>query len=168
MEEALTNLSEYDVLVVPGGPATAVHAQADANTAFSEIIVKFSRLSSSPGRKEKVLMSICSGSLFLGETGVLRGHMATTHWAVIDDLRYTCTTAALKMGGKSTEVVRARWVDAGCNEQGIRIITAGGVSCGLDASFHLINLKAGKTVAEDAAKNMDYRWRAEEGIVVEL
>ncbi len=43
-----------------------------------------------------------------------------------------------------------------------RLITAGGVSCGLDATFHLLDLTVGVELANEAATRLDYARRGEE------
>ena len=60
--------------------------------------------------------------------------------------------------------MRARWVDSGKDEgEGLcRLITAGGVSCGIDATFYLLDLTVGIELAEKVAKRIDYQRRGEE------
>jgi transcriptional regulator GlxA family with amidase domain len=60
--------------------------------------------------------------------------------------------------------VRARWVDSGKNASlGLsRLITAGGVSCGIDATFYLLDLTVGPELAATAAKVLDYQRRGDE------
>jgi transcriptional regulator GlxA family with amidase domain len=43
-----------------------------------------------------------------------------------------------------------------------RLITAGGVSCGIDATFYLLDLTVGPELAEKAANRIDYQRRSEE------
>ena len=43
-----------------------------------------------------------------------------------------------------------------------RLITAGGVSCGLDATFHFLDLTVGAEVANKAAEVLDYARRSSE------
>jgi transcriptional regulator GlxA family with amidase domain len=60
--------------------------------------------------------------------------------------------------------VRARWVDSGKDEsEGLsRLITAGGVACGIDATFYLLDLTVGVELADKAAGRIDYQRRGEE------
>lgn len=60
--------------------------------------------------------------------------------------------------------MRARWVDSGedASRELPRLITAGGVSCGVDATFYLLDLTVGSELAEKVAERMDYRRREEE------
>lgn len=71
-----------------------------------------------------------------------------------------------KTQSAKTDVVRARWVDSGADAtaaEGLpRLVTAGGVACGLDATFYLLDLTVGAELAEKAAKALDYQRRERE------
>jgi transcriptional regulator GlxA family with amidase domain len=70
------------------------------------------------------MTSVCTGSLVLADAGLLDGRPATTHWASLELL------ASL---GREIDVRAAeRYVDDG------DVITAAGVSAGIDAALHLI------------------------------
>ena len=85
--------------------------------------------------------SVCTGSLILGAAGILKGLQATTHWYARDSLE--------KLGAQylSERVVR----------QG-KIITAAGVSSGIDMALHLAQEVSGPEMAED--HSIDYRIRS--------
>lgn len=70
----------------------------------------------------------------------------------------------LEVSSEETKVVRARWVDSERDEEKRlqRVITAGGVSCGLDATFHLLDLTVGSGLAQTVAKTLDYQRRGDE------
>lgn len=72
--------------------------------------------------------SVCSGSLVLGAAGLLRGLKATTHWMVIDYLA--------EFGAEPTS---ERVVQQG------KVITAAGVSAGIDMALHLVREIAGES-----------------------
>lgn len=57
------------------------------------------------------------------------------------------------------QVIQARYVDAGSNEYGTRIISSGGVSCGLDASLYVVEIYDGIETAYGVADILDYKWR---------
>lgn len=73
--------------------------------------------------------SVCSGSLLLGEAGLLDGLRATSHWAVVDHLATYGATP-----------VRERVVDEG------RIVTAAGVSAGIDMALTLLDKETAHAV----------------------
>lgn len=83
--------------------------------------------------------SVCTGSLLLGAAGLLRGLEATTHWAAMDDLR------ALGARPTSRRVV----------EQG-KIVTAAGVSAGIDMALTLAARIAGEEVAQAIQLGIEY------------
>lgn len=103
-----------DTLVYPGGPGAGDH------------------LGDEPVRRwlrgladgDTLVTSVCSGALVLADAGLLDGRQATTHWADMDQL------ADL---GRAIDVQpEARFVDTG------PVVTAAGVSAGIDMALHLI------------------------------
>ena len=110
---------------------------------------------SSSGADEKIILSICTGALFLGASGILRGLQATTHHLFLDGLRDTDKSIEV-LSPVTAEGKPSRYVDGGVNRQGKRVVTAGGVSCGLDASLYVAELKAGREGADFTAKLMEY------------
>jgi putative intracellular protease/amidase len=83
--------------------------------------------------------SVCTGSLLLGAAGLLKGLEATTHWAAMDDL------AAL--GARPTH---RRVVFQG------KIVTAAGVSSGIDMALTLAARIAGDEYAQTIQLGIEY------------
>ncbi|MCP3803107.1 DJ-1/PfpI family protein [Allokutzneria sp. A3M-2-11 16] len=83
--------------------------------------------------------SVCTGSLILGAAGLLEGRRATSHWAVRD------TLAAF-----GAIPVAERWVEDG------NVITAAGVSAGIDLALHLAERFAGPEVARHVQLAIEY------------
>ncbi|MGW2325002.1 DJ-1/PfpI family protein [Streptomyces sp. NPDC001700] len=109
-ERSLDSVERADVLLVPGGGGTAATM---ANPAVLEWIRRIHRGS-------LWTTSVCTGSLILGAAGLLRGRPATTHWA---SRSYLADAGATYTPG--------RFVETG------KIITAAGVSAGIDMGLHL-------------------------------
>ncbi len=63
--------------------------------------------------------------------------------------------------GIKTNIIRARWVDSK-EEKKARLIMAGGVSCGIDATFYLLELIAGAQIATTVAERIEYQRRGAE------
>lgn len=125
-----------DVLVVPGG---AVEAELAHGSVVAWIAATH--------QTAQITFSVCTGAFLLGEAGLLTGRSATTHW---DDI------AELGRRFPDTRVVDdARWVDEGS------VVTAAGISAGLDASLHVVARLAGDDLARETARYMDYRWRSD-------
>jgi len=119
-DRALSELSRPDVIVVPGGRGS--------RTSAGEEIVEWIRTAHASTRWTT---SVCTGSLLLGAGGVLDGLRATSHWLHLDRLR--------ELGAEPTS---ERVVREG------RVITAAGVSSGIDMALRLAALEAGDDVAQ--------------------
>lgn len=90
-----------------------------------------------------VACSVCTGAMLLARAGVLRGRRCITHHAAIDDLAAT-----------GAVIVRARVVDDGS------IVTAGGVTSGIDLALHLVERFADAALANGIAETLEYEGRA--------
>ncbi|EJT70988.1 hypothetical protein GGTG_12009 [Gaeumannomyces tritici R3-111a-1] len=176
LDDALIDkLHEFDVLVVPGGPGSQVMAQADADkSSFLPLIDKFAGIGPRPSASHpRLLLSVCTGALFLGKLGAFNGMHCTTHWAYYKELarlNEESAAAAAAAGGSPSEaagkVLPARFVDAGVNGRGVRVVSSGGVSCGIDAALHVVRVFAGEAAAREAAEGLDYAWRKTDGVVL--
>lgn len=128
-EYGLSEVSHADVLVVPGGgKATALREYPDTLEWIRQI-----------HSTTAWTTSVCTGSLILGAAGILSGVRATTHWAVMERLK--------TWGAIPTE---HRVVEDG------NIITAAGVSAGLDMALVLTAKLAGQRVAETLQLGLEY------------
>ncbi|WP_327050480.1 DJ-1/PfpI family protein [Halomicrococcus gelatinilyticus] len=88
--------------------------------------------------------AVCTGGMLLARAGVLDGRPATTHASALDDLRET-----------DAEVVTTRVVDDG------DVLTAGGVTSGLDLAVHLVDREFGSGVADRVCEEMEYESRGD-------
>ncbi|KAF9889714.1 hypothetical protein FE257_007020 [Aspergillus nanangensis] len=145
----------------------------DTEHAFSallDLIETFASLPPRPGTTERAILSGTLGAYLLGAAGVLDGRVATTHRLVLGTLRQVCADAQRgrqPTGCRGTEVVprsysakETRWyVDAGCNEAGVRVFTVCGPSAVIDATLYLMSLWRGRLVAEEAAMFLGHTWR---------
>lgn len=128
-EYALSEVSKADVLVIPGA-GTATDLRNDPETLDWIRMLHTQTLWTT---------SVCTGSLILGATGLLSGLAATSHWAVLDRLsHYRAIPTAQRV------------VKAG------KIITAAGVSAGIDMALLLAEKLSGKTVAETLQLAIEY------------
>lgn len=118
-----------DVICVPGGGGV-LEALGDAET------VAFIRRM---GVGARYVTSVCVGALLLGAAGLLRGRRATTHWAYVDLL----------------PLVGATHEDARVVRDG-NVVTAGGVTSGIDFAFHIVAELAGKEVAQAIQLGIEY------------
>ena len=85
--------------------------------------------------------SVCTGSLVLAAAGLLEGLTATTHWAARDILT--------RYGAIVSEDRVVEHLDH-------RIITAAGVSSGIDMALRLVELLVDRTAAEASQLMIEY------------
>jgi transcriptional regulator GlxA family with amidase domain len=160
IETAYKTLDSFDMFFVPGGAAPPV---LEKGVEPLGLIKAFNELKAG---KPRTMLSVCTGSLFLASQGVLTGLTATTHWRSMDILR-SIVQEKEKAGGKATKVVEDRFVvNPVDREKGLRVITSGGISCGLDATLWLIEDVVGREAREMCEKITQYRYRGDEGLVV--
>ena len=119
-----------DLICVPGGMAGVVRAMGDRET------IDFVRRQASAA---KYVTSVCTGAFILGVAGLLKGRRATTHWAF---------TELLPLVGATYE--KGRVVKDGS------VITAGGVTSGIDFGLRAVAEIAGESVAQAIQLGLEY------------
>jgi cyclohexyl-isocyanide hydratase len=119
----------FDVLLVPGG-----HGQ-QALMHDEEVLALIHK----QVRMERLLFSVCTGALLCGAAGVLKGRHVTTHWSARHLMPYY-----------GADLVDARVVVDG------NIISAAGVTAGLDAALVLVSLLRGDAAAEEVQLAIEY------------
>jgi transcriptional regulator GlxA family with amidase domain len=126
----LDQVSEPEILLVPGGGG------ADAAAEDTEITDWVAAVHA----KTRWTTSVCTGALILGGAGVLQGLKATTHWRAME-------TLATKYGADATT---DRVVKQG------KVITAAGVSSGIDMALTLAAEEAGDDIAKAIQLGIEY------------
>lgn len=126
----IADVQHADVVLVPGGPGCVAAAEDAALRDWLRAMHQGARLT----------CSVCSGSLILGAAGLLSGLEATSHWA---------TLPALEAYG--AKPVSDRWVRGSG-----RIITAAGVSAGIDMAFEVVRELAGEHLARAIQLGIEY------------
>lgn len=127
----LAEVERPDVVLVPGSSANTASAMRDAQ------VLDWLRAAHEHTR---FTTSVCSGALVLAAAGILKGHPATTHWAVMGSLA--------KYGAEARP--NERVVRSG------KIITAAGVSAGIDMGLTLLAELAGEESAKAAQLAIEY------------
>jgi transcriptional regulator GlxA family with amidase domain len=113
-DETWESAPPLDVLVYPGGRGTRAQLGDETVRAWLRGISESGAL----------VTSVCTGSLVLADAGLLDGKPATTHWGSLE---------LLPTLGREIEVrPDDRFVDTG------EVITAAGVSAGIDMALHLV------------------------------
>ncbi|WP_339286282.1 DJ-1/PfpI family protein [Paenibacillus sp. FSL R5-0486] len=132
------DLSEYDLVFIPGGMGTR-------KLRYDEAFVGWLKQAESVPLK----VSVCTGSLLLGAAGFLSGKKATTHPRAYNLLEPYVT-----------EVIQRRIVKDG------NVITAGGVATSIDLGIYVVGLLAGQEAAANVKLQIDYPYEMQ-GVVEE-
>jgi transcriptional regulator GlxA family with amidase domain len=125
------DVTEPDVIVFPGGVGTRP-LQDD------ERVLEWVRHAHATTR---FTTSVCTGSLVLGAAGLLNGLTATTHWS--------CYAELAAHGAIPTTQRVVEHADR-------RLVTAAGVSSGIDMALRLVELLVDRTAAESAQSMIEY------------
>lgn len=127
---------DHDLLVVPGGgwntPESAGVRREYERGDIADAIA-------AAHRSGTQIASVCTGAMLLASAGVLDGRPATTHHTALEDLRAT-----------GSDVRETRITDDG------DVLTAGGVTAGLDLALHVVEREFGPGVADDVARRLEY------------
>jgi len=128
-DRAYAEVEAADLVLVPGGEGNRALLDDEP---LLEWLRKIDQAS-------KWTTSVCTGSLVLGAAGLLDGRRATGHWLYLEPLR-----------AYGAEPVVGRFVEDG------KLLTAAGVSAGLDMALHLVGLEAGPEVAQAIQLGIEY------------
>jgi putative intracellular protease/amidase len=126
---SLDQVSAPDLVLVPGGSGSRP-------LMHDEELLQWLR---DVDRATKWTTSVCTGSLLLGAAGLLEGKRATSNWLLLDALRQF-----------GADPVGGRFVEDG------KVVTAAGVTAGIDMALHLVALEAGPEVAQAVQLGIEY------------
>jgi transcriptional regulator GlxA family with amidase domain len=129
IDHDIGSVRSADILVVPGGPG---QEDAERDPAILDWVRTIHQTT-------QWTTSVCTGSLILGAAGVLKGLRATTHWMFQERLR--------EFGAEPT---LERVVEQG------KVVTAAGVSSGIDMALRLVARIAGDDVAQSIQLAIEY------------
>ncbi|EFY87171.1 hypothetical protein J3458_020525 [Metarhizium acridum] len=211
-KEAHERLEDFDILVILGGNSDEI-LKADSEPLG--LINNFAELQKKDPARERTILSVCTGSLFLARENILSGLSATTHPDYLTKFENVCSDAATRNMTERTDVIEdARYVvnnlrfdlgdedenpyirrksDAGRRPSnarkgsmsfkgsnsrresiarraamrlgGLRVITAGGGSAGVDAALYLVSALVDEECAVEAARLIQWTWN--KGVVVD-
>lgn len=128
-DRSLEEVGEPEIVLVPGGQGSRPLMEDE------EVLSWLRRVDATT----KWTTSVCTGSLVLAAAGLLEGKRATGHWAFLEPLR---EYGADPVGG--------RYVEDG------KVITAAGVSAGIDMALHLVGREVGPEVAQAVQLGIEY------------
>jgi cyclohexyl-isocyanide hydratase len=128
-EKTMDACPALDVLLVPGGGGINALMEDDATLNFVRHRAETARF----------IFSVCTGALVCGAAGLLKGRRATTHWA-----------SHHLLGFFGAIPVNQRVVMDG------KMVSAAGVTAGLDGSLRLVALLRGEAAAQDIQLYIQY------------
>jgi transcriptional regulator GlxA family with amidase domain len=138
-ESRLAEDGRPDLVVVPGGGWGARSPQgawAEAQRPDTPAAIR------SLHQDGVILAAVCTGAMLLAAAGLLHGRHATTHHVAVQELR-----------AQGAVIVEARVVDDG------DLITAGGVTSGLDLGLWLVERFASPEIAHQVGATLEYQRR---------
>jgi len=127
------NALDFDLLIVPGGRGA------------SEIEIHNQRLIAwlkAQSKQVKIMASVCTGAFLLAEAGLLQGKKATTHWSAIERLQQDYPEVKVQS--------YLKYVDEG------DIITAAGISAGIDMSLYLLKKLFDQDLAKYTSRRLEF------------
>lgn len=125
-------LGAVDVLVYPGGRGTR------AKLGDEDVRARLRAMS----ERGTLMTSVCTGALVFADAGLLDGLPATTYWSAFDEL--------LPLGRDIEPRPDDRFVDSG------KVVTAAGVSAGIDMALHLVGRLASPDRAREVRRYIQY------------
>lgn len=125
----MKDFSNPDVVVVPDGPG-------QVTVMDDELVLSWLR---TVHPSTTWTTSVCTGSLILGAAGILQGKRATSHWLALDQLQ-----------GFGASPISERVVIDG------KVMTAAGVSAGIDMALTLVGKIASPVVAQTIQLAIEY------------
>ncbi len=128
----MTSAPALDVICVPGGQGTRALVQDRAVLDWV----------STAARDCTWITSVCTGSFVLAAAGLTAGKRLTTHWQAVDEFK--------KLGLAGELLSGYRYVRDG------NLLTAAGVSAGIDMALWLTGQMHGVTLARETQKAMEY------------
>ncbi len=129
------NALQADILIIPGGLGARHERENPAMLNFIK----------EQAAEAELVVSVCTGALLLGATGLLDGLRATTHHNALDELA--------EVAPECTIVRDRRYVDNG------QVITSAGITAGIDTALYVVHRLLGPATAHETAQHMEYAWQ---------
>jgi transcriptional regulator GlxA family with amidase domain len=168
-EDGSGEFKPIDVLIIPGGPGTRLNRIYDTNTPSNEVKVPNTQevqdfLTAVAPFVRHSIITVCTGSHVLSQTGLLDGRQVTTNSARYDDVA--------KQTGDVKWQRNRRWLRDSVPKDamsdglsllpGVEIWSSAGITAGIDVMLEFISeYYGGIEVGIETAKRMEYRWERE-------
>lgn len=133
---SIENLPAPDIILLPGGEGRSRLMKDERVLGW--ISAHIDNL--------EYLLSVCTGAFYVAHTGLLSGLAATTHHGAFSEFRESFPDITL--------IEDKRYVESG------KIITAGGISAGIDMSLHVVERLLGEDKLALTLKEMEWQWHS--------
>lgn len=133
------NCPTPDIVVLPGCPPDVVDELLQDTTFNSTVLNWIKKLGADSSRE---IMSVCTGGILLGKTGLLDYRQATTHYLALQEMQ--------QLYPKIKVIGGVRFADDK------NTISTAGITSGIDGALHLVEKYEGKTIADSVAHIMVY------------
>ncbi len=130
----ISECPELDLLIIPGGWGT--RKESKNKILLDWIGNQFTTTN------DRLIASVCTGSILLGKAGLLDGRDATTHWRAFDFLQESAPQARILKNVRFTLTEP--------------IFTSAGVSAGIDLALCIVSHFFGTEVGQATARQMEY------------
>ncbi len=131
---SIENCPQPDILLIPGGDGRRV-LMNDAKT-LDWVKAQYPKVD--------YMLSVCTGAFILANAGLLDSLSATTHHSAFNEFRQVAPQVTL--------IEDQRYVENG------NIITAGGISAGIDMALYVVEKLLGKEKLQLTLDEMEYQW----------
>lgn len=129
---SFSNFPRPDIVIIPGGEGRKIQMNEETVLEWVKSLAPLAQH----------VASVCTGAFILGNAGLLKGLKATTHHASYDEF---------EIAFRDTKLIKnVKYVDNG------KIITAGGISAGINMSLYLVDKLLGKDMGKRTAEYMEY------------
>ncbi|CAG8007329.1 unnamed protein product [Penicillium nalgiovense] len=168
-EDGSGEFKPIDVLIIPGGPGTRLNRIYDTNSTSNKVKVPNTQevqdfLTAVAPFVRHSIITVCTGSHVLSQTGLLDGRHVTTNSARYDDVA--------KQTGNVKWQRNRRWLRDSVPKDavsdglsllpGVEIWSSAGITAGIDVMLEFISeYYGGIEVGIETAKRMEYRWERE-------
>lgn len=132
VDKSIEDVAEIDVMLIPGGQGT----RRDLTNV--DLVAKLKSIA----ERCQWVTSVCTGAFILQVAGLLNGKKCTTHWQFVDKLN--------ELSGESNAITDVRFVRDG------QVVTAAGVSAGIDMALWLVGEWYGADLARLVQKGIQY------------
>ncbi|MCH8906061.1 MAG: DJ-1/PfpI family protein [Candidatus Heimdallarchaeota archaeon] len=122
------------VWVVPGGKGIHTIRKDDDFISWLRLSINAAHLT----------LSVCTGNYAVAQTGIIENEMITTHWRHYNIFQHEFPDINLANNVRYTETAK--------------IVSAGGISCGIDGALRVVSRLLSEEVAQRVADRIVYPW----------